>query len=907
MQFTKPLPFSEAVDKLGARSPIGAKLTSEEWQRVPLALRERAFFSATIENTRFLQQSRDLLTDFLTGAREEVTLPDGTVTTALKTGSRADFVRQARRFAQEHGLGPVDPDDEGGLRDIKSETRLGLIFDVQTEAAYSYGNWTQGMDRDALDAFPAQRFVREVEVKTPRAIHSQNEGVVRLKTDLQFWLGMNSPVIGGFGVPWGPWGFHSGMGVEDVDRAEAEQLGLLTPGQPVQPIVQDFNDHLKASVKGLDPDLQALLRESFGSEVRFEGDAVWWKGDRAGKKLAGVAPRPRKKPVPVPPIDPRAFPEDPLKLDVVRKLGGSTGAELVRDPRTGQMFVRKMGASAEHLREEVLADQMYQALGVPVPEARLYEARGRPVKLARFLEGTQLGDYLKTATPAQRAATLGKLREHFAADALLGNWDVAGLGLDNVLVDAQGIPWRIDNGGSLRFRAQGARKTADQWNEWPVELWSMRDRSQPAGKLFGDLGIFQIGDQIERMDWAKAIEVAPEDLREVLQARLGHLQALGTKAVDMRHDRWKEAYADKLTRNMLGLRQAGVVRDLPKQLTQEAGQTVPVDEAGKAFDHLRTHSGTGTDPYWNDLLAAVKTLNKHGADGDFKYNAATVAKALGHKAVLEKFKSSGKGGMFPHYLGIIDQLEAAKKAADAQKFVKIGQVSAFTQQENKSLVSRFAEYIATTGGKQEIVAEWMEAQAGDSWNPHAQAYKRFIADQMDVDEADIWWKQGRERADDAFKAWMKRWGTAGEETLIAWHALVQEVLGAVEFRHNDRTRRAVRLIRTEKKAVMKTYKVIPGESRRMPRGLNESSSIFRKTQVYGTEITVQAVPHSRVTGLYLLERRPGKGTSSFLGDGENEFTFVPTAIPFSYTETVSQAAGNDATRWGLDLSHLRTR
>src|SRR5690349_13700546 len=109
MQFVKPIPFQEAIDKLGSKSIIGSTLDSEQWSRVPVALRERGFFSSTVESTRFLQRGRDSINDFLTSAREEITLPDGSKTTALKIGSRADFVKQMQDFAYSEGMGPLDP------------------------------------------------------------------------------------------------------------------------------------------------------------------------------------------------------------------------------------------------------------------------------------------------------------------------------------------------------------------------------------------------------------------------------------------------------------------------------------------------------------------------------------------------------------------------------------------------------------------------------------------------------------------------------------------------------------------------------------------------------------------------------------------------------------------------------
>ncbi len=308
MQFARPIPFKEALDKLGQKTVVASGLSSEEWSRkVPTGLRDRAFFSARVESAQFLQRSKDLLGDWLSSAREEITLPDGSKTTALKTGGRADFVEQARRFAEEEGLGPLAPGDKGTLKDITSQKRLELIFNVQTQSAHDFGEWKQGQDPTLLDEFPAQRFVREVDVKHPRIIHQQNEGVVRLKTDLDFWMAMNSPSIGGFGVPYGPWGFNSGMGVEDVDRDEAEQLGLISADERVDPVDTEFNDELKASTEGLDPDVVQFLKDSFGDQVEVQGGKARWVGQSAGPSTP-AAPAVATTPLPPSRVPPPAAP-----------------------------------------------------------------------------------------------------------------------------------------------------------------------------------------------------------------------------------------------------------------------------------------------------------------------------------------------------------------------------------------------------------------------------------------------------------------------------------------------------------------------------------------------------------------------------------------------------------------------
>ena len=51
------------------------------------------------------------------------------------------------------------------------------------------------------------------------------------------------------------------------------------------------------------------------------------------------------------------------------RLAARRARMLVRDPVTGKQYVMKRGASADHVRREVVADDTYRALGVRVPVA----------------------------------------------------------------------------------------------------------------------------------------------------------------------------------------------------------------------------------------------------------------------------------------------------------------------------------------------------------------------------------------------------------------------------------------------------------------------------------------------------------------------------------------------------------
>ncbi len=262
MTFSDPIPFTEALEKLRSRGVLPSGLDSFSWSRMPVALRERAFFSSRLESARVLQAMQDYLGDYL--ANDRAIESHG----GLRATGRAEFVANMRELAIREGLGRVDPQTgeispeirESDLRDIRSLARLQLIFDTQVEAAQEYGYWKQGQDPDILEVFPAQRFIRVRPVMAPRPYHEAALGEVRRKDDLQFWLSLNRD----FGVPWGPWGFNSGCGVEDVDRDEAVELGVMREADEVRPVEREFNEGLEASIRDLGPDLAAALRRATG-------------------------------------------------------------------------------------------------------------------------------------------------------------------------------------------------------------------------------------------------------------------------------------------------------------------------------------------------------------------------------------------------------------------------------------------------------------------------------------------------------------------------------------------------------------------------------------------------------------------------------------------------------------------
>lgn len=258
--------FEEAVRFLLEKNPNPEEWDAAEWAAERPAVRVRSFFSSKVENARFLDRAQGLIFDYMTKVRDDVTGPDGEKTTALRVGGREDFVMLMRRFMIEEGMAKPEEFskvEQGDVTDIRSMSRLRLIFDTNVRQAYGYGKWKQGMKPAVRRAFPAARFVRVRDVMAPRPRHADHLGEVRLKTDRAWWADyQNDPQIGGFGVPWEPYGFHSGMGQEDVSREEAERLGLRFDIREEEMETQPgLNDGLSAGTKGMDPELKRRLIE----------------------------------------------------------------------------------------------------------------------------------------------------------------------------------------------------------------------------------------------------------------------------------------------------------------------------------------------------------------------------------------------------------------------------------------------------------------------------------------------------------------------------------------------------------------------------------------------------------------------------------------------------------------------
>ena len=595
--------------------------------------------------------------------------------------------------------------------------------------------------------------------------------------------------------------------------------------------------------------------------------------------------------IPEPPKPPPAFPDDPDGLKVIGGLGGSTGAELVED-EYGQQFVRKRGGgaggdAAGHLRSEVAADEAYIALGVNVPECRLYEADSGPVKLSKFIPDAQpLGDWLEDATASDRDQVLAEIRKDFDVDVVFGNRDVVGASGDNILVDKNGKPWRIDNGAAFGWRAQGARKS--DWTKWPDELNTMR--AEPINKgVFDKASVVDTVIRSTGRDWDGIAKMVPAQDREMFRERVKEMLQLGHRAEGFKSTGYIETYNEGVLQHSYALSKEGFREEVP--------QKVEDGEFGNFRSSKRVPTSASTGPggmpsNWKDIIiSAAKTVNHHAKDNT-EPNQSTLAKAEALKPALEKLvKAKTKGASY--WLSSLNNIQnAAQEKGQTVGMIDTGKdiiasAKASVKPEHQSLTDHAHNYIKRIGGDVSLVTNWQSDQARSSWRVDA-CLRKVIQDNVRpmADADSFFGKPGtdanRYAEAKAELASDKNLAKKATDTFAAYDAAVQLALENCEFKNNDITGKTVTLIRTEEMDNLKKYGITEKDKNGLinfKRGACESHSIFREVEVKGDTTTLVSVKFSLVKGMYFFERNPGSGDGCFLGDHENEFTVDTRGCP----------------------------
>jgi uncharacterized protein (DUF4415 family) len=199
-------------------------------------------------------------------------------------------------------------------------------------------------------------------------------------------------------------------------------------------------------------------------------------------------------------------PAEYVKTD--RPAGGSQGGSWYKDKDGQQWFGKQYKGDYDRLSGENLSDRLYRTFGVDAPETKVAWINGKRTLLSKEIEG-------KIAETAADVAHTN-IKDGFVVDAWLGNHDVLGQSMDNILVK-DGKAYRIDNGGSMIWKATGGEK---EFKHFVSELESMRDPKRSAGRAFSGITQEEIDAQLRRFaDSYRANKKIVDDLID--DARFG--------------------------------------------------------------------------------------------------------------------------------------------------------------------------------------------------------------------------------------------------------------------------------------------------------------------------------------------------------------------------------------------------
>ena len=281
-------PMPAAVAALGRRTVVGSPMRTADWDQVDPEIREAAFFSAAVEETRWLESAKAKID-------ERIALKSASMGRA--TMDKAKFVREMQILAEQLGMRPAEKQDgRGSLTDPGSRRRLELIFDVQTGLAQGKARWLADVDPDVIKAYPAFEFVRLSprdqwrdwpqrwkDAGLPDPVLTGGDygmRMIALKSD------PNWSKLSRFGLPFAPFDFQSGMGLKSIGRREAEQAGLLEAGKPpAVPEIPSIAAPGPVQVPGLADDGRRALGDQFGDLVETDGENVTWRHD----VMAGIS------------------------------------------------------------------------------------------------------------------------------------------------------------------------------------------------------------------------------------------------------------------------------------------------------------------------------------------------------------------------------------------------------------------------------------------------------------------------------------------------------------------------------------------------------------------------------------------------------------------------------------------
>ena len=209
--------------------------------------------------------------------------------------------------------------------------------------------------------------------------------------------------------------------------------------------------------------------------------------------------------------------KDVTQLKQVGEQQGTNKGGVFEDKKDGSHSYVKF-QDANHSLNEWIAATLYKWFDVPMPNTTLVTEKGITKGVASdWVYGT------KPLSPAEfnklDDATRQAFIKHFLIDAYLGNWDVVGNGPNwNMMILPNGEVMRLDPGGALLYRAQGAEK-GSAFGATIDELTSLQNSSKnpTAAEVFKNISIKDMDDAAYRV-----LKIPQEQINGLIDTAVAH-------------------------------------------------------------------------------------------------------------------------------------------------------------------------------------------------------------------------------------------------------------------------------------------------------------------------------------------------------------------------------------------------
>ena len=210
------------------------------------------------------------------------------------------------------------------------------------------------------------------------------------------------------------------------------------------------------------------------------------------------------------------------------------GSSIVQAKNGSKYLVRKARSKDElvRLKNESIVNAIYSLHGVNVPCSKIFDENGASVFVRQYVDGKMLDKWHEEASPESREKLRKQLEKGRAVDVLFGNM----LKQEDVIVDKNGVPWRVNNGRSLKVNANGKIKSKGELDsfKFPDEAWIMTNNNAriklkkvyTLAQYMEEKDVFDVVSDIYNVDWKQALNILQEDERKVIEQRLEEIRQL---------------------------------------------------------------------------------------------------------------------------------------------------------------------------------------------------------------------------------------------------------------------------------------------------------------------------------------------------------------------------------------------